>query len=416
MATRPSPASDAAIRAQYYRSKRKSPEAQETADRLDGRKNDGVSTMAISRWNRGEDPALRKISTASARVSPRGFTAAAARGGRDKAAAQVSEALNAELSEGLPPSAGDMLERRKDRLRKDFSAFAGDADEYSGRPKGDYSSLLPPQVTKEEQEARKAERAVQRQGVSAQDYWERNPESKRTAVVKNWSGNPEVAKAIATGESTKIEAAIKKAKAEGGRTASISADGEVTQTGNAGPRVRVVNVADLNEDMQADRLAQKTKRSEQQEKLAEFRKDMVEKRKENERVSRDRFDDFVVAQDQRKTDKAKSEAYLKNFDRQARAMRRAAIGNSYSGKEGAPGFWERNDEIQATAQNLRRMSQEERLKWANSQVKADEEARAAQVTTASKPSAVTEEQLAEFFNRPVTLTDFINTFFGGGRK
>jgi hypothetical protein len=364
MATRPSPASDAAIRAQYYRSKRKSPEAQETADRLDGRKNDGVSTMAISRWNRGEDPALRKISTASARVSPRGFTAAAARGGRDKAAAQVSEALNAELSEGLPPSAGDMLERRKDRLRKDFSAFAGDADEYSGRPKGDYSSLLPPQVTKEEQEARKAERAVQRQGVSAQDYWERNPESKRTAV--NSKG-------------------------------------------------QTVDVADLGRAYQQDRgLAEREAIGrEQVEQTA--RENRARETKIQEANARDRFDDFIISQDQKKQSRAKSEAYLRNFERRARAMERAAREGPIT-LDGAEKFWNQNAEIQATAQNLRRMNREDRLKWAEGQVKADEEARAGQVTTASKPSAVTEEQLAQFFSRPVTLTDFIQTFFGGGYK
>jgi hypothetical protein len=97
-------------------------------------------------------------------------------------------------------------------------------------------------------------------------------------------------------------------------------------------------------------------------------------------------------------------------------MRRAAIGNSYAGKEGAEKFWDRNADVQSTAQNLRRMSKEDRLKWADSQVKADETARAGQVDTASRPSVVTEEQVGEFFSRPFSLTDFVNIFFGGSRQ
>jgi len=407
--------SDAAIRAQYYRSKRKSPEAQAIADRLSGTSNDGPDTMAISRWNRGEDPALAKISDASAMVSPRGFTAAAAGKNRDKVAAAVNEALDVQPSKGLPASAQKMLERRKDRLRKDYENFVADADEYSGKPRGK-SPKLAPKVTEEERATKEAEKAVQRQGLSAEDYWDRNPESKRTAATKDWSNNPEVARAMATGDVRQIEAAVDKAKAQGAQTASISGTGEVEQTGYAGPAARTVNVDDLVARAQSDQEQQDITRNEQQQKLADYRNTQNRVRKERERESADKLDDFRIARDQREKDAAKAEAYLENFNRQARAMRKAAKANSFVGTEGAEGFWQRNDEVQAIARNLSRMSKEEQLKWADSRVKADEEARAAQVATASEPAAVTEEQLAEFFNRPVTLTDFVNTFFGGGRK
>jgi hypothetical protein len=206
---------------------------------------------------------------------------------------------------------------------------------------------------------------VQRLGVSAEDYWERNPESKRTAVNS---------------------------------------------------RGETVDVMDLNRAYVQDREADRRQADRRAEVVANFQANKAKEREANEVASRDRMDNFVIARDQRERDSAKAEAYLKSFDRQARATRRAAIGNSYGGKEGAEGFWERNAELQATAQNLRRMSREDRLKWADSQVKAEEEARAAQVDTASRPSAVTQEQLAEFFNRPMTLTDFVNTFFGGNRR
>jgi hypothetical protein len=211
-------------------------------------------------------------------------------------------------------------------------------------------------------DAQKQEQVIQRLGVSAEDYWDRNPESKRTAV---------------------------------------------------NTRGEIVDVMDLQRASQQERDAKQQRR---EEVVSGYRADMAAKRKANEEVSAKRFDDFIIAQDQRERDKAKAEAYLKNFNRQARAMRRSAISNSYAGKEGAEGFWERNADIQATAQDLRRMSQADRVKWADTQVKENEETGANKIKTASRPPVVTEEQVAEFFDRPFSLTDFVNVFFGGNRR
>jgi len=274
-----------------------------------------------------------------------------------------------------------------------------------------------------QEEARIAQAAEdkKRQGVSAEDYWERNPTSNNYAEVKDWRDSFAVQDAALSGDTAAIEAATRQER-------DAARSGKTSSTNPVKYRRDDVQIARfptdeaeyMAEERQRLRLEQEEGRKAQAERRAEvvknYRNNMVEKRKENERASRDRFDDFVIAQDQRKTDKVKAEAYLQNFNRQARAMRRVATGNSSASPESAQGFWERNADLQATARNLNRMSQEERLKWADSQVKEEEKARAAEVDLASRPSAVTEEELAEFFDRPVTLTDFIKTFFGGGRK
>jgi hypothetical protein len=225
--------------------------------------------------------------------------------------------------------------------------------------------MVPSAKERARQRAEENERDVQKLGLSAEDYWERNPESKRTAVNS---------------------------------------------------RGETVDAMDLNRAYMQDRDAEQLQAGRRAGVVANYQANMAKERKANEATSRDRMDDFIIAKDQREQSQAKAEAYLKNFDRQARAMRRAAIGNSYAGKEGAEKFWDRNADVQSTAQNLRRMSKEDRLKWADSQVKADEEARSGQIKTASRPSAVSEDELAEFFNQPFSLTDFVKTFFGGSSK
>jgi hypothetical protein len=59
---------------------------------------------------------------------------------------------------------------------------------------------------------KEAEKAVQRLGLSAEDYWERNPTSQRTVTVQDWSKDPEVAAAIKSGDISAIEKATKNAR------------------------------------------------------------------------------------------------------------------------------------------------------------------------------------------------------------
>jgi hypothetical protein len=175
MATRPSPRSDAQIRDQYRRGLRRSPQAQAIAEDLE-RTNSGYSTRALSRWNSGEDPALGAMSEANAAVAARGFSAASADRGRAMDA--VSKALQAQPDSNLPPQAKEMFGRMRDRLPGNAEEFLSDADEYAGRRAGSYSLSAPKGRDKKSEEA---EKAVQRQGLAAEDYWERNPDAKRTA-------------------------------------------------------------------------------------------------------------------------------------------------------------------------------------------------------------------------------------------
>ena len=193
---RPSAASNAAIRAQFYKDKRRSPQAQRIADDLEG-KNNFVDTLALSRWNRGGDPALRQLGDAAAMVSPRGFTAAAVSPERKGAAADtVRRALDVQPTKGLPASAAGMLDRSKDRLSASAEDFLTDADEYAGKPvtgKPEFGTSAGRREARREAQAEKdAEIALQQQGVSAEDYWERNKDSSRVARVTDGEGNVRV--------------------------------------------------------------------------------------------------------------------------------------------------------------------------------------------------------------------------------
>lgn len=353
--------SDAAIRSRYYRAKRRSPEAQAIAEDLE-RTDPGYSTSALSRWNRGEDPTLDKISEASAMVSPRGFTAAASRRDRASITQAVNDALSAEPTEGLPAAARGAVERRKDRLRKDYESFMGDADEYSGKSRGDYTSALPPAEDKAAQSAVETEQALQRQGLSAEDYWERNPEAKRTA--RNSKGEE-------------------------------------------------VDVTELSRKYQNDRAQENQREENFQQALANNRAEAFKQRRVNEEESADRYANFITDIDMRERDKSKAAAYLKSFKDQVRASRQ--IAQAGGPRNNASQFWDDDASLQATSRDLSRMSTEDQLKWASSQVKKDEKARAEQVNTASGSGAVTEDQVADFFNRPFSLTDFVKAFFGGAK-
>lgn len=141
--------------------------------------------MALSDWNQGNDPTLEVLGAAERALSPRGFSAAES----DRAAAEeaMRQAMDVEVDPALPAQAKTIVQRKKIKIRRDFQDFNRDADEYSGKKARDYYDAPEPievrrQAQEEEQAKAEAEKAVQRQGLSASDYWERNPESKKTAV------------------------------------------------------------------------------------------------------------------------------------------------------------------------------------------------------------------------------------------
>ena len=141
-------------------------------------------TVALSDWNQGRDAALGILGEAKAAVSPRGFSAAS--GDRAAVIDKVTRAMEAEPNAALPEAAKRSFYRDQDKVRADFLAFSQDADEYSGRRAGGNNVPEPAYRRRQAEEQvaaeREAEKAVQRQGLSAEDYWERNPTSKRTAV------------------------------------------------------------------------------------------------------------------------------------------------------------------------------------------------------------------------------------------
>jgi hypothetical protein len=146
-----------------------------------------MSTRAVSRWNRGEDPKLGKVSSALAAVAARGNSAAKA--DRDRAMGLVDEAVGLEPADDYSPTQTRMFRDQQRKLIQSAAQFQRDADEFSGKPVGNYDTTEP-WVAREEARAKaEAEKAVQRQGVSAEDYWERNPESKRTASITDQDGN-----------------------------------------------------------------------------------------------------------------------------------------------------------------------------------------------------------------------------------
>lgn len=141
------------------------------------RKKTKSPTAALSDWNQGRDEDLGAVSDALAAVSPRGNTAA----GSDAATVmeRVRRGLEVEFNPALPAAARRAGERRQDKLRASAEEFLRDRDVFSGKQAGTYNI---PEPAYKRRQAQEAERAVQRQGLSAEDYWERNPDSKRTAV------------------------------------------------------------------------------------------------------------------------------------------------------------------------------------------------------------------------------------------
>jgi hypothetical protein len=139
--------------------------------------------QALRDWNRGEDEDLDLLSRAEAAFSPRGFSAASGPGvGMDL----LNQAMNAEPDPALPGPAKSAFYRKQDKVRERAGDFFRDAAEFSGKKPGGIELPEPAYRRRQAEEQadaeREAEKAVQRQGLSAEDYWERNPEAKRTAV------------------------------------------------------------------------------------------------------------------------------------------------------------------------------------------------------------------------------------------
>jgi len=122
------------IRANYYRSMRRSPQAQAIAQRLEEAPRKSIEeSRRISDWNTGRDPTLRAIRGAEVALAPGGFSSV----GMDATARRgaVTAGVEAEVPEWLPSDMRGRLQQRQDQMgqrlvgrekeQAEFSQMAG---------------------------------------------------------------------------------------------------------------------------------------------------------------------------------------------------------------------------------------------------------------------------------------------------
>ena len=381
MARRPSPRSDAQIRDQYRRGLRRSEQAQAIAQDLED--GDGIDPIALGRWNRGQ--AQRPITRANAAVAARGFSAAEADRGR--AMQLVNEALQARPDSSLPPAGKAMFERMQSRLPGNAEEFLRDADEYSGRRARDYNIGRAANSRNNE-----AEKALQRQGLSAEDYWERNPESKRTATVRT----------------------------NATRTETVSSDPNGPTVTTSRPAVREVDLMDLRD--QADRRAEDENRQARENKTApdmarfyatekDRKQQRITDRKEAEETSAKRFGKFLADQDIEKRKLAEADAFLEATRQKARASRAAAAEATLDGRVLDKEFWDDNADYQVTMRKLGRMDRDQQRKWALEQLADQEEQRQEQLDIARQRTSQQDPFITSFLDGKEPISLSLNRYF-----
>ena len=234
---------------------------------------------ALSDWNQGNDPALRELSRAEALFTSQGNSAARFAKNKGKVRAAKDAVVNAEPNPNLPERAKESFRRQQLKAGDAYDDFMRDADEFSGKPVGNYEPLKPAWKRREEKRAQ-AEK-------DAADYKEKNPNAGRTAIVKDWSADPEVAAARATGNISKIEQATKNAR-DRDRVARGLPKGPGTAEGDAAAlagknvpaapsvaKTREVSVDDLAQGYQDDLLAEAEKRRSRQDSVDNYRRERV---------------------------------------------------------------------------------------------------------------------------------------------
>jgi hypothetical protein len=317
-------------------------------------------------------------------------------------------------------------------------------------------------------QSREAEKAKVAQGVLAADYWDRNPDAKPTAVVKDWSNDPGVMAAKKTGDTAAIEAAVKAARgnrtavagmaeqpvtrdtvqgpartaptqtasAAGGSPVSISADStkpaqsaggtpvsisiDPTRTAQSagGPSVRTVDIRDVATAAKTERENAATAAAERQQynqqKVAEYRDKLQTQRRDNELASAARFDEFVRDIDERKMMDVASEAERKSTTQQARASARQAREAARSGKILSDEFWDRNAELQEQYAFGQTYGIDESRKRAGATVRDKQDKRRKELEVANRPTPNIGEFVSSLFGGTgnMSLSSLIPSFFG----
>lgn len=250
---------------------------------------------------------------------------------------------------------------------------------------------------------------------TAEDYWAQNPESSRTAVVSDWSNDPEVARAQASGDSSAVEKAVKAAR-DRARTNSAVAEtnsttptGAVVATGRPAlqPARAEIDLMDLVDGANQARDKSKPDMAKFRSRQKERESSIYDSRLKAEAASRDRFAKFLVARDQEAAQAADAEGYLKAFRDRARASKAARTQAVASGRPLPEEFWEADADLQATMRMLSGKSREERLAWAKAQMKGVREERGNQDKLAREQNRILEEMNAA----QSSLSGMVRTLF-----
>jgi hypothetical protein len=139
-------ATPAEIRARYYKSKQRSPEAQAIAKRLEEAPRKSVEESSrISRFNEGRDPFLNTLSDAELALAPGGFSSVDMNPGARRET--VRAAVEAEIPDWLPAEVEGRLRERQDAMGRKLTEREKEQAEYERMAGVPTRTLLPGEDT-----------------------------------------------------------------------------------------------------------------------------------------------------------------------------------------------------------------------------------------------------------------------------
>jgi hypothetical protein len=139
-------ATPAEIRANYYRGKQRSPEAQAIAKRLEEAPRKSIQESSrISRFNQGRDPFLNTLSDASVALAPGGFSSVDTNPGARRET--VRAGVEAEIPDWLPTEVENRLRERQDAMGRKLTEREKEQAEYERMAGVPTRTLLPGEDT-----------------------------------------------------------------------------------------------------------------------------------------------------------------------------------------------------------------------------------------------------------------------------
>jgi hypothetical protein len=139
-------ATPAEIRANYYRGKQRSPEAQAIAKRLEEAPRKSIEESGrISKFNEGRDPFLNTLSDAELALAPGGFSSVDMNPGARRET--VRAAVEAEIPDWLPAEVENRLRERQDAMGRKLTEREKEQAEYERMAGVPTRTLLPGEDT-----------------------------------------------------------------------------------------------------------------------------------------------------------------------------------------------------------------------------------------------------------------------------